>query len=215
MKYKKICEWCNSEFETENSTVRFCSKSCSAKYRIKKFGPVKVSDEGRKHQSENLKNSWKKADFRNNNHKRMTENNPMFKEEVKEKVKVSILKNGGYSNNYIYGNGRISKYESIAYDILIPLGYYYNYVISTKLAKDAFPEISYPSNYKPDFVNLITKTCIEIDGPSHCNEHQKQLDIKKDECLKYLGFKVYRFTHEQIDSGEFYREVIKIGKVNF
>ena len=43
---------------------------------------------------------------------------------------------------------------------------------------------------------------------------QFMIDIKKDECLNYLGFTVYRFTHAQIDNEEFFEEVTKIGKTN-
>lgn len=32
---KKICEHCGNEFETKKSAIRFCSRSCSAQWRVK------------------------------------------------------------------------------------------------------------------------------------------------------------------------------------
>ena len=32
---KKVCEHCSNEFEANRSSIRFCSKSCSAQWRVK------------------------------------------------------------------------------------------------------------------------------------------------------------------------------------
>lgn len=44
---KKICEYCGKEFEVEDSVHgrkrRFCNTSCSAKWRIKTFGPKSIT----------------------------------------------------------------------------------------------------------------------------------------------------------------------------
>ena len=135
----------------------------------------------------------------------MTENNPMYRDGVIEKARKTRLKNGGYINNFKYGNGKISKYEQKVYDALIQKGFYYNYAIPTKLARDTFVDKHYPTSYKPDFTNLVKKLCVEIDGNSHNKRSQMELDKKKDDCLHFLGFTVIRFTHEQIDNGELER----------
>lgn len=210
---KKYCLVCGKEFEVYKNAVnkpnckRFCSTSCSAKWRIANYGVPDKSEKALKHLSDTMKKTWEDKTFRDNNKKRMIENNPMHMKGVPEKAKATILKNGGYTNNYRYGNGKISEYEKHVYDFLLNLGFYYNYAINTKLARDAFPDANYAHCYKPDFTNLNHKICIEIDGCTHDTKAQKLLDAKKDKCLTYLGFKVYRFTHSQIDSGEFFKEV--------
>ena len=40
--------------------------------------------------------------------------------------------------------------------------------------------------------------------------YKENYDDKKERCLKFLGYKIYRFTNEQVDNGEFYKEVDKI-----
>lgn len=208
----KSCEFCGRDFETDDSKhgqrKRFCNTSCSAKWRNKTFGPNQLSEETKRKNAERLKARWKDPTFRANNHKRMTENNPVYMDGVVQKANNTKLKNGYCKNNFIYGNGRISKYELIAMEYLKDFDFVYNKAISTKLARDKLPFNKYPTSYKPDFTNDTLKICIEIDGPNHT--HTKELDAKKDECLAFLGYTVYRFTHEQIDNGEFYKEVDKL-----
>lgn len=210
----KICEYCGKSFEIHNNheiKKRFCNTSCSAKWRCEHFGKVRVSETGRQHQRESLQNLWKTKEFRDNNHKRMTENNPVYMKGVVEKANKTRLKNGSYTNNFKYGNGKISPQEQKVKDYLEKYNFLYNYAIPTKVAKHAFPEKHYGDNYKPDFVNLEHFVCIEIDGKSHFKKGYKETyDDKKEECLNFLGYKVYRFTNEQVDNGEFYKEVDNI-----
>jgi hypothetical protein len=215
------CKECGNSFEVTESAFkssnckRFCSTSCSAKWRIKTYGTNTMSEENRKKNSEMLKEKWKDDEFRQSVVKRMTKNNPVYMEGVVEKTKLTKLKNGYVAkNNFKYGNGKISEYEQKVYDYLIQRGFYYNYAIPTKMARDRFPFDKFPNNYKPDFVNLKTKICIEIDGNNHNTKRCKELDTKKDKCLNYLGFKVIRFTHKQIDNEELERWFENNGEVN-
>ena len=206
----KHCEWCGKDFEVSASNKkankhRFCSQSCSAYWRNATYGPFDKSEEGRKRLSKYLHDRWQDTEFRKKKIEQMLNDNPVYKEGVVEKAKQTRLKNNSYTNNFKYGNGRISEYEQKVYDLLISKGFYYNYAISTKLVTDAFPYKHYAKNYKPDFTNLIHKICIEIDGHNHKYKHQQELDKKKEECLSYLGFTTIRFTHEQIDNGELER----------
>lgn len=210
----KICEFCGNTFETLDNVhgrkKRFCNTSCSAKWRIQNYGVPVVSEEGRKHQSQSMKALWRNSEFREHNYKRMTENNPVHIPGIIEKANNTRLKNGGYHNNYKYGNGRISLYEQKVMPFLQEKGFFYNYAIPTKLARHAFPEEKFAMSYKPDFVHLRYKICIEIDGSTHDSEYIQKTDDKKDRCLNYLGFKVYRFKHKQIDDGSFFTEVEKL-----
>lgn len=196
----KYCEFCNKQLEPWQN--RFCNTSCSAKWRMKTYGKVKVSEEGKKHQSESMKTLWNRPEFRENNHKRMTENNPVYQPGVVEKTRQSILKHGGYKNYFKYGNGKMSVYEQIAWETLKELGFEYNQAISTYSLRQKYPEKHIGFNYKPDFLHREKKICIEIDGPNHFSKNTQELDKKKDWCLSQLGYKVIRFTHEDIDNGK-------------
>lgn len=201
---KKICEWCGNTFETTDTAhgrrKRFCNRTCSAKWRNKTFGPNLISEETKRKNAERMSNMWKDDAFRHNSIERMYTNNPTFNPDTVAKIKRTKLQRGYIGkNNFKYGNGKISHHEQLVYDFLLSHGFYYNYAISTKLARDAFPNVNFPSNYKPDFVNLQTKLCIEIDGNNHKEKHQRELDVKKDKCLNFLGFTVVRFSHQQVE----------------
>ncbi len=196
----KVCEWCGKELSEGKN--RFCNTSCSAKWRMKTYGKVKVSEEGKKRQAESMKALWNRPEFRENNYKRMTENNPVYQPGVVEKTKQSILKHGGYKNYFKYGNGKMSIYEQIAWETLKELGFEYNQAINTYSLRQKYPEKHIAFNYKPDFLHREKKICIEVDGHNHAKIPQKYLDDEKDDCLKELGYKVIRFTHEDIDNGK-------------
>ena len=214
------CQECGKAFEVlesalkSNKCKRFCSTHCASVWRNREY-PNKISDEHKKRNSEFLKELWKDENFRKNNYKRMTENNPVYMDGVVEKANKTKLQRGYIGkNNFKYGNGKISEYEYKVYNYLIKKGFYYNYAIPTKVARDRFPLDKFPNNYKPDFVNLDTKLCIEIDGPNHNSKQSKKLDYKKDKCLNYLGFTVIRFTHQQIDNNELERWFENNGETN-
>ena len=203
---KKQCEWCGQEFEVADNVHgrkrRFCNTKCSAFWRNANYGPNLISEETKRKNAERLRAKWNEPEFRHAQIERMYNDNPVHKEGVAQRIREKRLQNGTYSNNFRYGNGKISYHEQLVYDLLINNDYYYNYAINTKLARDAFPDKHYSKNYKPDFVNIQKKICIEIDGNSHTKKAQKELDEKKEECLRFLGFTVIRFTHEQVENKE-------------
>ncbi len=49
-----------------------------------------------------------------------------------------------------------------------------------------------------DFVCLEKKLVVEVDGEYHDNEEQKEVDQLRTEILNELGYKVIRFTNEQV-----------------
>lgn len=199
------CQYCNRPFEIkrEQPNQRFCNTSCSAKWRNATYGNGKHTEESIKKSSEALKLRWRDPEFRNSVVIRMKTNNPSKMPGVLEKAKQTRLKQGSYRNNFKYGNGKISPYEQRVMDKLSSLDFYYNYPIPTQIARDSFPDKHYAITYKPDFVNLKEKLCIEIDGYGHSSPQEVALDRKKEECLKFLGFNTIRFTHEDIDEGRF------------
>ena len=56
----------------------------------------------------------------------------------------------------------------------------------------------YPTCYKVDLGNPSSMIAIEIDGFSHVAEKRKFLDMKKEDKLNSLGWKVLRFTNKEV-----------------
>ena len=52
----------------------------------------------------------------------------------------------------------------------------------------------------PDFVCLEKKLIIEIDGGYHLTKEQVELDEERSQILKSLGYKILRFTNEEVIS---------------
>ena len=198
----KVCPVCGNSFESKEKIQKFCSTRCADKGKYKP--PThNLTEAGRKVQSDKFKQQWQDEEFRKMVVDRMKFHNPSYMPGVVEKANATRAKNGKMHNNFKYGNGKISPYEQLVEDKLEGLGFVYNYAITTKPAREADPDANYAHNYKPDFVNLETKLCIEVDGYGHSTPSEKQIDAKKEKCLNILGYTVIRFTHEDIDKGVF------------
>ena len=52
--------------------------------------------------------------------------------------------------------------------------------------------------YIVDFIFKDSKLIVEIDGEYHQTEEQQQLDRIRQEYLEKLGYKILRFTNEQV-----------------
>ena len=53
-------------------------------------------------------------------------------------------------------------------------------------------------NFIVDFVCLEKQLIIEVDGKYHADGEQKELDAVREEKLKYDGYRIIRFTNEEI-----------------
>ena len=53
-------------------------------------------------------------------------------------------------------------------------------------------------DYIPDFVSLSNRLVIEIDGGYHLEGEQPQRDRERAEELASQGFKILRFTNEEV-----------------
>lgn len=202
---KKICERCGKEFETPRNHQRFCSRSCAQRGK-------KVSEETKKKLSRittyNLKNNeelrrkmqekvWGNVQNQSKSSERMKNNNPMKNDVAREKM-ISTLKQNQRNCFNNCGNGHVSYVESLLIDDMIKLGFVYNLPINTRAARERFPEKRYAYNYKPDFVHVELKLCVEIDGTNHTNSKEIERDKKKEDCLRFLGYSTIRFTNEQV-----------------
>lgn len=76
------------------------------------------------------------------------------------------------------------------------LGWKTNIIVNTHGGR-AF---GYPTHYKIDVGNESKKIGIEIDGSSHTSLERKSQDIKKTEWLTRNGWKILRFTNQQVIS---------------
>lgn len=52
--------------------------------------------------------------------------------------------------------------------------------------------------YRPDFMLCASPVIIECDGPVHLLPRQQQKDRKKDAAYLAAGYRVYRYTHIEI-----------------
>ena len=210
--YETSCIICGNP--TTSYKELSCCLSHGKKFSSSLYG---ISDKTRAACSAALKKLWKDKKFAKKkseeSRKRMLENNPVYMDGVVEKAMQTRKDNGFvYKNNFKYGNGKISPHEKLVFDVLSKYGFLFNSPINTKLYRERFPDIRVPNHYKPDFLNEEHKICIEVDGKDHRKKAIKEKDRKKEECLSYLGYKVFRLSHEEIDSEEYLERLDKIVK---
>lgn len=196
-------------YNNKNKSNRFyCNHSCKTQYEHDNhIGCDLVDyDEIGKKGSKTLKALYNDKNSTLYKHKQnMIKNNPMFKEDIKNKMTQTLRKlskDGKLKNNFKYGNGHISKAESFILEDMIKLGFSYNKGIHTKKYKELYPESKIPIVYKPDYINKESKIAIEIDGNSHKRTKIKLLDEKKEKVLKFYGYTILRFSNEDVLSNK-------------
>jgi hypothetical protein len=123
----------------------------------------------------------------------MTASNPMKREEVRQKVSQR-LKEIGHQPPIRGGNGR----PATAAEALMAqlLGWEMQVIVKTGCAP--LPGAQYPTHYKIDVGHAGLKIAIEIDGRSHCAIGRQEQDKKKTAFLQSLGWKVLRFSNNQV-----------------
>jgi hypothetical protein len=92
------------------------------------------------------------------------------------------------------GNGKYTIPQIHLYEALGD-GWVLEYAIPTKCKQE---EHLYPTCYKVDLGYPTMKIAIEVDGRSHRWKGGLSKDLKKEGCLKNLGWTVLRFTNEEI-----------------
>jgi len=190
----KQCEYCGGNFliyKTAQLKIRFCGKSCSAKWRMRQ--PEHLAKVHNKEVAAKRGKSiaeWLKTDAGKIQVDRIRNLKPMLNPETRAKVSAT-LKEMGHQPSVRGGNGRgMTRPQKLMKGVLagnwIP-----EYAISLGKLK-----AGYPTNYKVDLANLDALICIEVDGSSH--HSRKDLDKKKDAKLTSLGWKVLRFWNKDI-----------------
>lgn len=190
---KKRCEWCEEEFETKRS--RFCSKSCSAKWRVAAGKQAPWTPERRARVSEAVK-AWhaKNPHVAEHARDRMLVKNPMREETTRRKMS-STLKRIGYGPKVRGGNGKGPTVAEVRVLDLFPRAEW-NLVIRTKGAEGD----NLPNHYKVDVAFPKEKLAVEIDGASHNALQRQDQDRKKETALRSLGWTVLRFTNQEVMS---------------
>lgn len=121
---------------------------------------------------------------------RMKLHNPMKNLAAKEKMQKT-LKRIGHKPCIHGGNGTG---DTTPQKLLSKaLGWPTEVVVVTKMRN-----LGYPPCYKVDIANREQKIAIEVDGPSHGALRVKAADAKKTNYLQSHGWKVLRFTNDQV-----------------
>lgn len=189
--YAVLCQVCKKPltYVSARSGHRFCSYDC-----------MRNDTELKEIRSNHLKKQWENEDFRKSVISRMRDNNPSKNRDNVEKGKRTRDINGTLHifSGVRGGNGKVSEAESMLMDFCADHNFVYNKAIKTADIRKLYPEMHYAVNYKPDFVNIDLKLCVEVDGESHKSKNGIEKDIKKEKCLLMLGYRIIRFWNSDV-----------------
>jgi hypothetical protein len=123
-----------------------------------------------------------------------TEANPMRNPVTRAKVSAT-LKKLKHAPRVRGGNGKgATAAERMLADAL---GWRLHVVVKTgHPSRGSRSGSGYPTCYKLDLADESSKTCIEVDGPSHFS--RKDQDAKKTAFLNGIGWKVFRVTNREV-----------------
>ena len=166
-----LCSMCERDATYETTTGRlYCSKQCQKAYSSRVSSET-MSRTNRRHASA-----------------RMKKKNPMHKKQSRDKMKRT-LKRIGHKPAKQGGKGRG---PTLPQKMLAEaLGWEMELVVKTGFKKQ-------PYWYGVDVANETLKVAIEVDGPSHGCLKVKEADRRKEEFLRGAGWKVLRFTNEEV-----------------
>jgi endogenous inhibitor of DNA gyrase (YacG/DUF329 family) len=193
------CKNCGADMvaETKGKMHPYCSPSCAAfarhknpEYR-KKFLAIFQSEEVREKNSKIMTRNLldPNSKLRQSVLKRMTEDNPSWNPETREKMASKLRGRTFLARG---GNGTITVPQQ---KLAEALGWGMEYAIPC--SKVPFP--SPPKCYKVDIGNPDLKIAIEVDGNTHKMKKWKFLDARKTEILNYLGWSVLRFWNKEVN----------------
>jgi len=186
-----ICGTCKKEFGSKVHGAKFCSKEC-----------VYKNQEMRTAASKRLRN-WNIKNRKLISDRMSGENNPTKNPKVLAKIKATQIMNGSFYEwkGERGGNGKLTKPQLM---VCAMTGWEPELVIKTashlKIGerKKWCEKQKIPHAYKVDVGNKDLKIAIEVDGKGHTNPKKIKIDQKKEKHLKRLGWRVLRFTNEEI-----------------
>lgn len=196
------CTECGKKFQAWPSAKReFCSRSCLAKNKLKRPEIVAAlySEETREKISDGLRRFRKTRAGRMQTKRdsiRMTEANA---DPVKKKRATARMMRTKRELGTLHiwsgergGNGTLTSPQEA---LLAALGKKWK---SEVVVKTLLPRPPYPRAYKIDIGRKDIKLGIEVDGKSHRTKKGILLDAKKTRVLLRRGWRVLRFTNEDV-----------------
>jgi hypothetical protein len=219
--FKRFCKICGNEFSAKGNVAKFCDackyrvcKHCGKNFKVnqpmseqERFCSKKcwyASEECRSLSSKTM--SATNLRDREKISERMKKNNPGSDPVIREKMTATKRINGtidGWKNNRGGNGSGLTAPQKL---LLASLGSKWKSEIAIKTAehvpngrkRDYCKKHSLPTNYKIDIGNTSLKLGIEIDGYSHTWEERKCQDTKKQKYLKKCGWRVLRFTNQEV-----------------
>src|SRR5436309_7889290 len=166
----KICAWCEQPYthrpygKRVNEKRRFCTQSCSAKWRMSQpEAREKARLIGKQFGNRQLGSHMKEI-----TRQRMITNNPMSHPETLEKMRKSMQGRTFVARG---GNGQLTIPQiRLASALQLPT----EYPIQTRPVKGLF--LSMPNSYKVDLADPARKLAIEVDGKMHLLKKVKLRD---------------------------------------
>ena len=174
------CAGCGTEVKLQGKQLRqahtgrpYCSDGCRESV-VSKISSATMAKTNRRHASD-----------------RMKKNNPMHRQESREKM-ASTLREIGHKPPIQGGNGNgPTEPEQRLSDAL---GWPMQVIVKTGKKRGS----GYPFHYKVDVGNPELKIAIEVDGGSHGTLRRRAQDEKKDALLRSLGWQVLRFSNREV-----------------
>lgn len=200
---KRQCAYCGKVFSNNENRVsarmrRFCSRSCSAQWRMRdiRFREKVYTPERNQKLSQAIKQHY--ADHPEYAEKiAKSKRGRPLSEEHKEKIRIknSLPEKVAQFKSVRSGNGyTIKRQERLREKIQ-------DFCLTDFTIGLGKPrQKGYPTCYKVDVGFPEIKIAIEIDGGSHNTLVRQAQDLKKKNKLEELGWKILRFTNRQIDA---------------
>jgi hypothetical protein len=162
-----ICPECGTNFQRYPSQVRggTCSHKCGTAQQRKKM--LKLGEDFIQRVSDATRTAMRDPEVRKRHLKGLST------------VNCAASFKGGNCREPV-------EFVNILSSLIEPLGYIREFCIGVK---------GNIRNYKVDFGLPENKIAIECDGPSHRKFKQRELDRKKDQVLKALGWRVICVHH--------------------
>lgn len=195
------CQWCgkieNKRATKHNLRQRFCSSSCSAKWRMSQLeikAKIYTTERNQKLSTAIKKHYRDHPEFRTMQAKRMREYNPMQDNKTRIKMQNTMRKAHSLGTKTARGgNGRdMTKYEALIHGCFPALIWNHVQRLGPKI-------VGYPTHYKIDLACPVLKIAIEIDGNSHFSRQRQAQDYKKTVKLQEFGWEVIRIKHKQLE----------------
>lgn len=176
MKWADLIKWKRDQFNRDGRV--YCSPECGQSYR-RKISSETMAKTNKMYASE-----------------RMKEKNPMYSAKSREKMRQTLIDNG-YKPAIRGGNGKgLTEPQKALFTELKSLGAKTEHIVLTNLPRPN--KYKLPTHYKIDIALPDHQVAIEIDGGSHGSLERQAQDRKKDSFLNQSGWKVLRFSNEEV-----------------